>query len=173
MTDESVNETDAGAELDAIDGANGGPTQRVSLQELKEKTPADLLALAESLEIENANSMRKQDMMFAILKELAESGVEISGSGTLEYVEFDPGRRLAWDADRIKANGGWARPRVAYTLEDAGDDGAAGTRVTVEVDAEFGGPIKVLAPLIRRSILRGRTADAARLKELLEHSPAG
>jgi len=87
MTDESVNDTDAGAELDVADAGNGGPTQRVSLQELKEKTPADLLALAESLEIENANSMRKQDMMFAILKELAESGVEISGSGTLEVVQ--------------------------------------------------------------------------------------
>ena len=84
MTDESVNETDTGAGVDVAIDAAGGPTQRVSLQELKEKTPADLLALAESLEIENANAMRKQDMMFAILKELAESGVEISGSGTLE-----------------------------------------------------------------------------------------
>jgi len=91
MTDESVNETDVGAELDvtadAGDAGNGGPIQRVSLQELKDKSPADLLALAESLEIENANAMRKQDMMFAILKELAESGVEISGSGTLEVVQ--------------------------------------------------------------------------------------
>ena len=92
MTDESVNETEAGAGVDvaldaAAEAALGGPTQRVSLQELKEKTPADLLALAESLEIENANAMRKQDMMFAILKELAESGVEISGSGTLEVVQ--------------------------------------------------------------------------------------
>jgi transcription termination factor Rho len=87
MTDESVNETDAGAGADVVIDAAGGPTQRVSLQELKEKTPADLLALAESLEIENANAMRKQDMMFAILKELAESGVEISGSGTLEVVQ--------------------------------------------------------------------------------------
>ena len=57
---------------------------RMSLQELKEKSPADLLAFAEQLEIENANSMRKQDMMFAILKTSAEEGVEIFGSGTLE-----------------------------------------------------------------------------------------
>ena len=55
----------------------------MSLQELKAKSPADLLALAEKLEIENANSMRKQDMMFAILKTVAEEAVEISGSGTL------------------------------------------------------------------------------------------
>jgi len=60
---------------------------RMSLQELKDKSPADLLAFAETLEIENANSMRKQDMMFAILKVLAEEGVEISGSGTLEVVQ--------------------------------------------------------------------------------------
>jgi transcription termination factor Rho len=59
----------------------------MSLQELKEKSPADLLAFAESLEIENANSMRKQDMMFAILKELADDGVEISGSGVMEVLQ--------------------------------------------------------------------------------------
>ncbi len=60
---------------------------RMSLQELKDKSPADLLAFAEQLEIESANSMRKQDMMFAILKVLAEEGVAISGSGTLEVVQ--------------------------------------------------------------------------------------
>src|ERR1700760_4472346 len=59
---------------------------RMSLQELKDKSPADLLAFAEIFEIENVNSMRKQDIMFAILKVLAEEGVEISGSGTLEVV---------------------------------------------------------------------------------------
>ncbi len=60
---------------------------RMSLQELKQTSPADLVAFAERLEIENANSMRKQDMMFAILKNLAEEGVEIGGSGTLEVVQ--------------------------------------------------------------------------------------
>ena len=60
---------------------------RMSLQELKDKPPVDLLAFAEQLEIESANSMRKQDMMFAILKVLAEEGVAISGSGTLEVVQ--------------------------------------------------------------------------------------
>ncbi|PTT82071.1 transcription termination factor Rho, partial [Pseudomonas sp. HMWF010] len=59
----------------------------MSLQELKEKSPADLLAFAETFEVENANSMRKQDMMFAILKTLAEEGVEISGSGTMEVLQ--------------------------------------------------------------------------------------
>jgi len=60
---------------------------RMSLQELKKTSPADLVAFAERLEIENANSMRKQDIMFAILKTLAEEGVEIGGSGTLEVVQ--------------------------------------------------------------------------------------
>jgi transcription termination factor Rho len=60
---------------------------RMSLQELKEKSPADLLSFAEQFEIENANAMRKQDMMFAILKTLAEEGVEIFASGTLEVVQ--------------------------------------------------------------------------------------
>ena len=54
------------------------------LQELKNKTPADLLAFAEELEIENASVLRKQDMMFAILKQLAENEVAIYGTGVLE-----------------------------------------------------------------------------------------
>ena len=57
------------------------------LSDLKAKTPAELLALAEELEIEAAASMRKQDMMFAILKELAEEGTEIIGSGVLEVLQ--------------------------------------------------------------------------------------
>jgi transcription termination factor Rho len=61
--------------------------ERMSLQQLKERTPADLLQFAEKLEIENASSMRKQDMMFAILKELAEQDIEIFGSGVLEVLQ--------------------------------------------------------------------------------------
>ena len=59
----------------------------LSLAELKAKSPADLLTMAEGLEIENASTMRKGDMMFAILKELAEEGVEISGDGVLEVLQ--------------------------------------------------------------------------------------
>ncbi|MBN9534502.1 MAG: transcription termination factor Rho [Alphaproteobacteria bacterium] len=59
----------------------------MKLQDLKAKSPTDLLAFAEELEIENASSMRKQDMMFAILKELAERDVEITGGGTLEVLQ--------------------------------------------------------------------------------------
>jgi transcription termination factor Rho len=58
----------------------------MNLQELKLKTPAELLAFAEELEIENASSLRKQDMMFAVLKQLAENDVPISGDGVLEVL---------------------------------------------------------------------------------------
>ena len=61
--------------------------QAMKLQDLKNKKPADLLAFAEELEIENASSMRKQDMLFAILKELAERDVEIMGQGVVETLQ--------------------------------------------------------------------------------------
>ena len=56
------------------------------LAELKAKSPPDLLSYAESLQIENASSLRKQDMMFAILKNLAENDQAIHGEGTLEIL---------------------------------------------------------------------------------------
>ena len=59
----------------------------LSLAELKGKSPADLLSIAEELDIENASTMRKGDMMFSILKEKAEDGVEISGDGVLEVMQ--------------------------------------------------------------------------------------
>ncbi len=58
----------------------------MELQELKQKTPAALLAFAEELEIENASVLRKQDMMFAILKQLASNEVSIFGDGVLEVL---------------------------------------------------------------------------------------
>ncbi len=61
--------------------------QAMKLQDLKSKSPTDLLAFAEDLEVENASSMRKQDMLFAILKELAERNVEITGGGVLETLQ--------------------------------------------------------------------------------------
>ena len=57
------------------------------LQELKKKTPAELLAFAEELEIENASTLRKQDMMFAILKQLADNDTPIYGDGVLEILQ--------------------------------------------------------------------------------------
>lgn len=57
------------------------------LQELKQKTPTDLLSYAEELEVENASSLRRQDMMFAILKQLADKNEEITGGGVLEVLQ--------------------------------------------------------------------------------------
>jgi len=57
------------------------------LQELKKKTPAELLGFAEELLIENASTLRKQDMMFAILKQLADNDTPIYGDGVLEILQ--------------------------------------------------------------------------------------
>ena len=59
----------------------------MKLQDLKNKTPTDLLAFAESLEVENASTMRKQELMFAILKMLAAQDVEIIGEGVVEVLQ--------------------------------------------------------------------------------------
>ncbi|MGE5539762.1 MAG: transcription termination factor Rho [Gemmatimonas sp.] len=57
------------------------------LQELKKKSPAELLTYAEDLKIENASTLRRQDMMFAILKQLAENDTAIYGDGVLEILQ--------------------------------------------------------------------------------------
>ena len=56
------------------------------LQELKAKSPADLLAYAQELALENVSTPRKQDMMFAILKQLATNEVTTYGSGALDVL---------------------------------------------------------------------------------------
>ncbi len=61
--------------------------REVKLQDLKSKTPTELLAFAEEVEVENASTMRKQELMFAILKQLAAKDVEIIGAGTVEVLQ--------------------------------------------------------------------------------------
>ncbi len=61
--------------------------EHLSLAQLKAKKASDILVMAEALEIENASTMRKGDMMFAVLKEMAEEGVAISGDGVLEVLQ--------------------------------------------------------------------------------------
>jgi transcription termination factor Rho len=56
------------------------------LKDLKQKTPAQLVAQAEEMGIEGASTLRKQDLLFSILKVRAESGAEINGSGTIEVL---------------------------------------------------------------------------------------
>ena len=57
------------------------------LSDLKAKTPTELLQLAEELEVENASTLRKQDMLFAVLKEMADQDVDIIGTGVLEVLQ--------------------------------------------------------------------------------------
>ena len=59
----------------------------MNLQELKQKSPTDLLSYAEEYGVENASTLRKQDLMFALLKQLAESDITISGGGVLEILQ--------------------------------------------------------------------------------------
>jgi transcription termination factor Rho len=63
---------------------NVGP---MNLKDLKAKTPQELLSFAEELGVENASSLRKQELMFAILKSLAEKDVVISGEGVVEVLQ--------------------------------------------------------------------------------------
>lgn len=60
--------------------------ENMKLSELKAKSPAELLVFAEEYEVENASTMRKQELMFAILKELAARDVEITGEGVVEVL---------------------------------------------------------------------------------------
>ena len=76
-------------------------TKQLSLAELKTQSPSDLLKLAEELQIENASSMRKGDMMFSILKDMAEDGVEISGDGVLEVLQDGFGFLRSTDANYL------------------------------------------------------------------------
>ncbi|MEX2450833.1 MAG: transcription termination factor Rho [Rhodospirillales bacterium] len=59
----------------------------MKLKDLKNKPPTELLEFAEELEVENASGLRKQEMMFAILKRLAENGTSIFGDGVLEVLQ--------------------------------------------------------------------------------------
>ncbi len=61
--------------------------QKLNLSDLKLKSPKDLLSMAEELEIENASTMRKGEMMFQILRERADEGWEVFGEGVLEVLQ--------------------------------------------------------------------------------------
>ena len=61
--------------------------QEMKLQDLKAKSPTELLSFAEEVEVENANAMRKQELMFAILKQLAAREVDITGQGVVEVLQ--------------------------------------------------------------------------------------
>ena len=59
----------------------------MNLEELKKRSPAELISQAEKLSIENPSTLRKQEILFAILKKLAQKNEQISGGGTLEVLQ--------------------------------------------------------------------------------------
>ncbi|WP_273722364.1 transcription termination factor Rho [Bartonella sp. AU18XJBT] len=75
--------------------------QKMKLQELKSKNPVELVSFAETLEVENASLMRKQELMFAILKKLALQDVEIIGEGVVEVLQDGFGFLRSADANYL------------------------------------------------------------------------
>ena len=73
----------------------------VKLHDLKVKSPTELLVLAEELEVENANTLRKQELMFAILKSLAQRDVDIVGEGVVEVLQDGFGFLRSPDANYL------------------------------------------------------------------------
>jgi transcription termination factor Rho len=75
--------------------------KEIKLHDLKEKPPAELLTIAEELQIENGSSLRKQELMFAILKSLAAREVEIIGEGVVEVLQDGFGFLRSPDANYL------------------------------------------------------------------------
>jgi transcription termination factor Rho len=73
----------------------------IKLKDLKQKTPAELVTLAEELEVENASALRKQELMFAILKNLAVRDIEIIGEGVVEVLQDGFGFLRSSDANYL------------------------------------------------------------------------
>ena len=71
------------------------------LKDLKSKTPSDLLKIAEDLKIENAGTLRKQDMIFSILKQMALNNDAIYGEGVLEILQDGFGFLRSPDANYL------------------------------------------------------------------------
>jgi transcription termination factor Rho len=73
----------------------------MKLQDLKAKSPVELLAFAEELEVENASTLRKQELMFAILKQLAARDTDIIGEGVVEVLQDGFGFLRSPDANYL------------------------------------------------------------------------
>lgn len=74
---------------------------QIKLEALKAKTPTELLAFAEECEIESASAMLKQDMLFAILKKLADDDVDIVGEGVVDVLQDGFGFLRSPDANYL------------------------------------------------------------------------
>jgi transcription termination factor Rho len=75
--------------------------QQMKLEDLKDKSPTELLSFAEEMEVENASTMRKQELMFAILKQLASRDIDITGLGVVEVLQDGFGFLRSPDANYL------------------------------------------------------------------------
>ena len=79
----------------------GYKMKELKLQELKAKTAAELIDFAKENGVENSSSLRKQELLFAILKELAEVDIEIIGEGVIEILQDGFGFLRSPDANYL------------------------------------------------------------------------
>ncbi len=133
--------------------------ERLNLADLKAKSPADLLSMAEELEIENASTMRKGEMMFSILKEHAEEGFEIGGDGVLEVLQDGFGFLRSPEANYLPG------PDDIYVSPDMIRQYSLRTGDTVE------GVIR--APGEKRALLRADQGHADQLRGSGKGAPQG
>jgi transcription termination factor Rho len=75
--------------------------QEMKLQDLKSKSPTELLSFAEEQQVENASTLRKQELMFGILKRLADNDVDITGEGVVEVLQDGFGFLRSPDANYL------------------------------------------------------------------------
>jgi uncharacterized protein YndB with AHSA1/START domain len=85
-------------------------------------------------------------------------------SGTMQFVEWQPGRRLAWDGPPLQWQGGAARPHGFFEVTDAGE---GHSRLVCCFQPVLTGSMALLAPVMKRWLRKQRTSDTARLKTLL------
>ena len=73
----------------------------VKLHDLKQKSPKELISISTEYDIESASAMRKQDLLFAILKSMAENGTTIIGEGVVEVLQDGFGFLRSPDANYL------------------------------------------------------------------------
>jgi uncharacterized protein YndB with AHSA1/START domain len=91
-------------------------------------------------------------------------------SATIEVVDWQPGRRLAWDGPPLRSRGGGARPRGFFEVAAIGE---SRTRLVSRYQPELTGTLALMRPILKRWLRRQRAADAQRLKRLLEFGQDG
>lgn len=132
--------------------------QALSLDDLKKKKPAELIQFAEAFGIENASSMRKQDIFVGILKELADNEVEISGTGVLEVLQDGFGYLRAPEANYLAgADDIYVSPKIIRSIGlRTGDTLSGEIRAPQENERYFA--------LVKPHLINFETVEAARNK---------